>query len=166
MRQPSLSFCFQKEKCFCTCGVILEQLSLRKIEAEVKPVRGHTWKENLASRLKGGAINWATCPAELLQRGNGEKVSSDSGKLSKMFCTQATTEVINSSYNVTTYHTLSHWPWDYYSHLNIIVVLNWEWNLFRKFVWGLKKKTTQLVKKIPLELVREAVSVGCSLFLR
>lgn len=52
---------------------------------EVQAVRGHTWKGNLVSRLRGGAINGATCPAELSQRGNSEKVSSDSEKLSRDF---------------------------------------------------------------------------------
>lgn len=60
---------------------------------------------------------------------------------------------------MTTYHTLSHWPWDYYSHPNIIVVLNWEWSVFRKFVWALKKnKKNTSREKIPLQPVRGVVS--------
>lgn len=40
-----------------------------------------------------------------------------------------------------THHALSHWPWNYYGHPNIIVVLNWEWSVFRKFACGLQNGT-------------------------
>lgn len=111
--------------------------------AGVKTARGHTWKENLVFRLKGGAVNRATCPAELSQGVNSEKVSSDRVKKNpfKILSTRAVTEVIGSIYNVTTYLTLSQWPWNYYGHPNIIVVLNWEWSVRRNFAWGFQNVT-------------------------
>lgn len=38
-----------------------------------------------------------------------------------------------------TYHALSQWPWYYYSHPNIIVVLNWEGSVVGKFARGFSK---------------------------
>lgn len=49
----------------------------------------------------------------LTEREDGNKVSSDTETLSKIFCAEAITEVINSIYNVTTYHRLLPWPWNY-----------------------------------------------------
>lgn len=40
---------------------------------------------------------------------------------------------------MTTYRTLSQWPWNYYGHPNIIVVLNCEWSVFRTFALVISK---------------------------
>lgn len=61
--------------------------------------------------------------------------------------TRTVTGVISSIYNVTTYLTLSQWPWNSYGHPNIIVVLNWEWSVCRNFAWGLQNATGQENKK-------------------
>lgn len=54
---------------------------------------------------------------------------------------------------ITHYHA---GPWNYYGHLNIIVVLHWEWSVYRKLAWGFQNGTGEKKKhisseKIPLE---------------
>lgn len=89
---------------------------------------------------------------------------------SKILSTQAITKFIKSIYNVTTYLTLSQWPWNYCGHPNIVVVLNWGWSVFRNFffawrfqkVTGQERKTYQ-VKKFLWSRPQEcgAVCRGC-----
>lgn len=75
----------------------------------------------------------------------------------KIFSLQDIKNISNSIYNVTSYCTLSHWPWSYYSHPHVIVVLSWEWCV-QEIFGGLKGKHAHQVKKKSLEPVRGAVS--------
>lgn len=70
---------------------------------------------------------------------------------------------------ITHYH---HCPWNYYSHPNIIVVLNWEWSAFRKFACGLqngtrakKQENISSVKKKKKKFLRSDESAPRLLFL-
>lgn len=80
-------------------------------------------------------------PSWTLTQGETRRKSHLTVKNSKISFSQASTKVINLIYNVTSYHILSRWPWNYCGHPNIIVVMNWEWSVFRKFACGLQNST-------------------------
>lgn len=154
-------------KRFCTCAVmILELLFLSGGVRSQLPGVTHEKRSTTSSVKGGGAINRATCQLNSRTGRNDEKV-----RLTNISFSQALGEVINSIYNVTTYHILSRWPWISYSHPNIIVVLNREGSVFRKFACGLqsstrdkKHKKTYQVQKFLRSLERWA-EVFVSLFL-
>lgn len=138
--------------------MILELLSLNRGWGQ--NCEGSHLKREPGFQAKGGAVNRATCQAELwLRGGKGENLLWQWKPSQRC---SAITEVINWIYNVTTYHTLSQWPWKYSGHQNIIVVLNWEWSVLKEIclkIFFEKEKS----KKIPVQASEKqrAVCRGC-----